>query len=233
MIITTRKLYSSIGFVIALLVATTLFFALPSLAHSQPVRAAVASLAEHGRSMASGESYDHRSMTAVHSSLPFDTMVRVTNVAEGTSVVVRINDRLEPSGEPGIKLSGAAAEQLGIRLDSEETVSLQVLDAEAAIVIVPGRAGSAPHETGYPMAVSRTAMYAARYTLQIGSFAGREAAQSMAEKYEEAWVQPVSTTEGQVYRVFFSRFGDEGPARIAQGQLWSMGQDSFLRAIGP
>jgi len=76
-------------------------------------------------------------------------------------------------------------------------------------------------------------MHPARYTLQIGSFAGREAAQSMAEKYEEAWVQPVSTTEGQVYRVFFSRFGDEGPARIAQGRLWSMGQDSFLRAIGP
>ncbi len=47
----------------------------------------------HAQATASGETFDPTALTAAHKTLPFNTMVRVTNVANGTSVVVRINDR--------------------------------------------------------------------------------------------------------------------------------------------
>ena len=47
----------------------------------------------HGRKTASGEKYDKHELTAAHKSLPFGTKVKVTNVNNGKSVVVRINDR--------------------------------------------------------------------------------------------------------------------------------------------
>jgi rare lipoprotein A len=48
---------------------------------------------ETGSVTASGEPFDPDGLTAAHKSLPFDTRVRVTNTANGKSVVVRINDR--------------------------------------------------------------------------------------------------------------------------------------------
>jgi len=47
----------------------------------------------HGRTTANGETYDENKMTAAHKTLPFGTTVRVTNLANGKKVVVRINDR--------------------------------------------------------------------------------------------------------------------------------------------
>ncbi len=47
----------------------------------------------HGRTTANGETYDENKMTAAHKTLPFGTTVRVTNLANGKNVVVRINDR--------------------------------------------------------------------------------------------------------------------------------------------
>jgi len=47
----------------------------------------------HGRTTANGEIYDENKMTAAHKTLPFGTTVRVTNLASGKKVVVRINDR--------------------------------------------------------------------------------------------------------------------------------------------
>jgi rare lipoprotein A len=47
----------------------------------------------HGKRTASGERFDQNALTAAHRSLPFGTQVRVTNIRNGKSVVVRINDR--------------------------------------------------------------------------------------------------------------------------------------------
>ena len=68
----------------------------------------------HGGPTASGETYNKRSMTAAHRSLPFGTRVRVTNLRNGKSVVVRINNRGPYIKGRIIDLSEAAAEQLGM-----------------------------------------------------------------------------------------------------------------------
>jgi rare lipoprotein A len=66
----------------------------------------------HGGPTASGETYNKRSMTAAHRSLPFGTRVRVTNMRNGRSVIVRINNRGPYSKGRIIDLSEAAAEKL-------------------------------------------------------------------------------------------------------------------------
>jgi len=67
----------------------------------------------HGRTTASGEPYDMHAMTAAHPNLPFGTKVRVTNLENGRSVVLRINDRGPFAKRRIIDVSRHAAEQLG------------------------------------------------------------------------------------------------------------------------
>jgi rare lipoprotein A len=68
----------------------------------------------HGRRAASGERISTTEFTAAHRTLPFGTQVRVTNLANGRSVIVRINDR-GPFGRGRIiDVSRAAARELGM-----------------------------------------------------------------------------------------------------------------------
>jgi rare lipoprotein A len=71
----------------------------------------------HGNPTASGEPYDKNAMTAAHPTLPFETKVKVTNLENNKSVVVRINDRGPHTKDRIIDVSGAAAKKLGL-LDS-------------------------------------------------------------------------------------------------------------------
>lgn len=68
----------------------------------------------HGRKTASGDHFDRREFTAAHRSLPFGTKVRVTNLANGKKVVVKINDRGPHTRNRIIDISQAAARELGM-----------------------------------------------------------------------------------------------------------------------
>ncbi len=68
----------------------------------------------HGKPTSSGEPYDMYAMTAAHTVLPIPSYVRVTSVANGRSVVVRVNDRGPFIGDRLIDLSYTAAHKLGI-----------------------------------------------------------------------------------------------------------------------
>lgn len=66
----------------------------------------------HGRKTASGERYDQKKMTAAHRKLPFGTWVKVINLDNMKSVIVRINDRGPFHGNRIIDVSKAAAKEL-------------------------------------------------------------------------------------------------------------------------
>jgi len=68
----------------------------------------------NGRPTASGERFDMHALTAAHRTLPFGTRVRVTNLANGKSVIVRINDRGPHVRARIIDLSYGAARAIGI-----------------------------------------------------------------------------------------------------------------------
>lgn len=80
----------------------------------------------HGRSTASGETYDETKLTAAHRTLPFGTRVRVTNLENGRSVSLRINDRGPHRKGRVIDVSYVAAKRLGFVRDGIARVRVEV-----------------------------------------------------------------------------------------------------------
>jgi len=90
----------------------------------------------HGKPTSSGEPYDMYAMTAAHPTLPIPSYARVTNLANGRSVVVRVNDRGPFLRGRVIDLSYAAAHKLGyINSGSAEVEVEQILPGEAPLVV--------------------------------------------------------------------------------------------------
>lgn len=82
---------------------------------------------QHGQTTASGEAFDRTALTAAHPTLPMNSRVRVTNLANGRSVVVRINDRGPKTRSRVIDLSQHAAELLGMKRRGVATVKVELL----------------------------------------------------------------------------------------------------------
>jgi rare lipoprotein A (peptidoglycan hydrolase) len=80
-----------------------------------------------GRYTSCGEKYDYTLYTAAHASLPFQTLVKVTNLANNISVVVKINDRCPNYYSRIIDLSKAAAKKLDIIVSGIANVKLEVI----------------------------------------------------------------------------------------------------------
>lgn len=81
----------------------------------------------HGRLTANGERFNQNAMTAAHPSLRFGTRVKVTNLNNGRSVVVRINDRGPYAGGRVIDLSAAAARSLNMINSGVAPVEVTIL----------------------------------------------------------------------------------------------------------
>ena len=81
-----------------------------------------------GNRTASGERFDPGQLTAAHRSLPFGSMVRVTNTSNGDSVIVRINDRGPFAHGRVIDVSTAAAREIGMHRSGTARVKLALLN---------------------------------------------------------------------------------------------------------
>ncbi len=81
-----------------------------------------------GNRTASGERFNPSQLTAAHRSLPFGSRVRVTNISNGDSVIVRINDRGPFSHGRVIDVSHAAAREIGMHRSGTARVKLALLD---------------------------------------------------------------------------------------------------------
>jgi len=79
----------------------------------------------HGRKTANGETFDMQALTAAHRTLPFGTMVKVTNLKNDQSIIVRINDRGPFVEGRLIDLSLGAAKKIGI--EGVEPVRLEII----------------------------------------------------------------------------------------------------------
>ncbi|HEX3501376.1 MAG TPA: septal ring lytic transglycosylase RlpA family protein, partial [Stellaceae bacterium] len=88
--------------------------------------------AHHGRITAQGERFDMNKLTAAHRTLPLNTTVRVTNVANRKMVKVRINDRGPYVKSRIIDLSARAARELGIAENGAAEVRIEVFASDQA-----------------------------------------------------------------------------------------------------
>ena len=99
-----------------------------------------------GRSTANGERFDQHALTAAHRTLPMPSMVRVTNLANGKSAKVRVNDRGPFAENRVIDLSKAAAEEIDMIRTGVARVKVEYLPDETEYVLSQLERGKRPAE---------------------------------------------------------------------------------------
>ena len=125
----------------------------------------------HGRKTSNGETYDMYAMTAAHKTLPMNVYLRVTNLDNGRSTVVRVNDRGPFVKSRIIDLSYTAANELGVVGPGTAPVRIEALGYRDE-----AQAGSAPH---YRQPVSYDV---GPFMVQVGAFTVKENAFRLADK---------------------------------------------------
>jgi rare lipoprotein A len=88
----------------------------------------------HNKKTANGETYDMRAITAAHRTLPLPSIVRVTNLENGRSIIARVNDRGPYVKNRIIDLSEKGAELLGYKMQGTAKVKVEILEKESRAI---------------------------------------------------------------------------------------------------
>jgi rare lipoprotein A len=161
----------------------------------------------HGRRTANGEIYDMYGMTAAHKTLPIPSYVRVTNLNNHRSVVVRVNDRGPFHGDRIIDLTYTAAAKLGFIKQGTAPVSIEALQPGQPMSV------SAPAMVDSNLPKAPTPKQSAGYQLpgntflQAGAFSRREAADGVRERIAGLVDQPVAVVSLPGDELFRVRIG--------------------------
>lgn len=151
----------------------------------------------HGRRAADGEIFDMNKMVAAHRTLPFGSMLRVTNLNNGRNVEVRVIDRGPFVGDRMLDLARAAAVALDMIGTGTAPVRIELL--------------SAPNPSG------------GEFTVQVGSFADRANADQLRERllarYQSVFIQNYDAPTGHFYRVWVGRVASLDAAQALAAQL--------------
>lgn len=120
----------------------------------------------HGKSTANGETYDQHDRTAAHRTLQMPSVLRVTNLENGQSTVVRVNDRGPFARSRVIDLSKVAAEELDMTRAGTARVRIEQLEAESQAVKQIALSGGGPNEQRAAIAAGRRGSPPAAMTAQ-------------------------------------------------------------------
>lgn len=154
-----------------------------------------------GRPTANGEIYDPQALTAAHKSLPFGTLVLVSNPDNGASVVVRVNDRGPFVPGRDLDLSEAAATILGIRVSGTARVNCRILSPEE--VAAYGLPGAGPQARGPQAKAGQAGTAASGRTcrIQVASFRDGKNAASTLERLRLSGIVATLELAGSYTRV--------------------------------
>ncbi len=182
----------------------------------------------NGRPTASGERFDMNALTAAHATLPLPGLVEVTNLANGRSVVVRINDRGPFTPGRIIDLSRGSAQALGLLERGVGDVRVRYLGPAPRL----GAAGltqyAAAESPAPPSAPSID-----RYWVQAGAFADRRAALQMADRLgQRATIDVADRGQATLYRVLVGPWPDPNAAETARQAVVARGYADALLISG-
>jgi rare lipoprotein A len=185
----------------------------------------------HGLKTSNGEYYDMFGMTAAHTTLPIPSYVKVTHVATGRSVVVRVNDRGPFHSGRIIDLSYTAAHKLGYIGSGSSEVEIET--------IIPGKDGSTsfaatgaplPSASSRPIIVQQARdtsidqVFPAGVYLQLGAFANRDNADNLRNHLaqEMDWSsQPIRMAAvGNLFKLQMGPFADRAAADEIAQRVW-------------
>jgi rare lipoprotein A len=194
-----------------------------------PFQAGVASwygAAFQGRPTSSGEPYDKEKLTCAHRTLPFGAYVLVRNLDNGSSVVVRVNDRGPFAKDRVIDLSEAAARIIGMIPTGTARVSLTLVPEEEALAWKGGPAegaalGIAAPPPG-PGAPAPAAGPPATYRIQVASYSSESNARATVDRLAASGIAARIERAGGHYRVVLGGLSAE-EARVAAARLEGLG----------
>lgn len=151
----------------------------------------------HGRKTSNGEVFNMYDLTAAHKSLPFNTKVKVTNLSNGKSVVVRINDRGPFVKGREIDLSKAAAVKIGMIKSGTAKVSLEIVGGS------DGAAGDLQEQKSGAFAKTAAASGCDRWNVQLAAFSSKKNAAIFAADAQTAGIRHLAyqTTQSGIVRV--------------------------------
>jgi len=195
----------------------------------------------HGQKTSNGETYDMIAMTAAHPTLPLPSYARVTNVATGRSVVVRVNDRGPFLHDRVIDLSYAAANRIGVAAKGSGEVVVEAIIpgatgtvvAAAPLPPVVAAAPAQPAETPQIAPISRES--AGGFAVQLGAFQNFNNAQAFLAHVQAqlatAQVEPRVREVNGLYRVYVGPYPERDEAKRVADRL--TGAFGFATAIAP
>jgi rare lipoprotein A len=167
----------------------------------------------HGKLTSNGERYNMNDYTAAHKTLPFNTMVRVDNVENGKSVVVRINDRGPYIDNRIIDLSRRAAQQIDMIGSGTASVRLMVV-----------REGDRPIDQ-QNISSSET------FTIQLAAFERESEAINRSNQISGSRVERVIVEGKTIYRVYYGTYSNPDQARSELNELSRKGIDGFVKQV--
>lgn len=170
----------------------------------------------NGHKTSNGEIYDVYGMTGAHKTLPIPSYVKVTNLDNGKTVVVRINDRGPFHSGRIIDLSYAAAQRIGIHRAGTGRVEVEIA--------LPTDAVSVPRKNATTTHVVSSALPSGTY-LQVGAFGSVKTANDFAKTIRgrlTASVIVASAGAKNVHRVRVGPFKDTAQLQRARDQLASI-----------
>ena len=190
----------------------------------------------HGQPTSIGEKYDMYGMTAAHTTLPIPSYVRVTNLSNGKSVVVRVNDRGPFLHDRIIDLSYTAALKLGIIGKGSGAVEVESIVSDTAVITPinveavhsePLTPETRTPETGTPAAATGLPVGGGgNVYLQLGSFKSQQGAEGfmarMRAEFEGSGKQVILyQKESDLVRVQVGPYTNQEEARAVADQVQS------------
>ncbi|HEX9786991.1 MAG TPA: septal ring lytic transglycosylase RlpA family protein [Candidatus Binatia bacterium] len=165
----------------------------------------------HGKATASGAIYNQNDLTAAHQTLPLGTRVMVTNLENGRTTEVTINDRGPFAKGRVIDLSYSAAQAIHMVGPGTALVRVDVLDSPVKIEVI------------------RAAL---DYTLQLGSFTQLENAQHLrnrlAQSFPDVVIAPLQSKDATYYRVHLGTFSSRTDAEERAHQVSQAGYSVII-----
>ncbi|NIM71097.1 MAG: septal ring lytic transglycosylase RlpA family protein [Xanthomonadales bacterium] len=162
----------------------------------------------HGRKTSSGEVFDMHKATAAHRELPLPTYAEVTNLDNGRSVVVKINDRGPFHDQRLIDLSYGAAVRLGMVADGTAQVEVRAIHFEG------------------PQPPAPAVKVADGTFLQVGAFSDRNAAEHLAGRMMAEQLEPVVIQRADgLYKVWIGPYQWESEIEQATRRVIELGME--------
>lgn len=203
-----------------------------------------------GRTTASGESYSFRKATCAHLTIPFGSLVKVTNLTNNISVIVRVNDKGPFIPDRIIDLSRSAAEKLGFVAQGKVKVKIEVIEGPSQSQPITQTQTTNNQNTNqtknqntevkqevqevndfYELKVN--SFQPKGFTIQIGSYKEmvnmlRIANDIRSTLKKEVYVQVITNNNEKIYRLFIGNFSSRKDADIFKEKTIKLYPDCFI-----